>query len=165
VVGTVKYFHSEGKIPKGCNASFIMLIPNSENPQSLDEYRPISLVGCLYKTLAKMLSRRIKKVFEKVINVSQSAFLSNRGLLESVLVVIKVMDELKRKRRTWVVVKLDFEKAHDSVDWEFLFYMLGILGFWEKWIQWIRVCLESATISVLVNDSPTKEFKPSIGLR
>jgi len=43
--------------------------------------------------------------------------------------------------------------------------MMRILGFCGKWIQWIRACLESATISVLVNGSPTKEFKPSRGLR
>jgi len=74
VVGVVKYFHSEGKIPKGCNASFITMIPKSENPQSLEEYVPISFVGCLYKTLAKVLSKRIQKVIEKVIDVSQSTF-------------------------------------------------------------------------------------------
>ena len=74
VVGAVKYFHKEGKIPKGCNASFITLIPKSENPQSLEDYRPISLVGCLYKTLAKVLSKRIKKVIKKVIDASQLAF-------------------------------------------------------------------------------------------
>jgi len=64
-----------------------------------------------------------------------------------------------------VIVKLDFEKAYDSVSWEFLFYMMGRLGLCGKWVQWIRVCLESATVSVLVNGSPTKEFKPTRGLR
>ena len=72
------------------------------------------------------------------------------------------MDELRRRKKSGVVVKLDFEKAYDSVSWEFLFYMMGRLGFCEKWI---RACLESATVSVLVNGSPTKEFKPSRGLR
>jgi len=165
VMGAIKHFHSEGKIPKGCNASFITMIPKSENPQSLEEYRPISLVGCLYNILTKVLSRRIKKVIEKVIDGSQSAFLSSRGLLDSVLVVNEVMDDLKRRRKSGVIVKLDFEKAYDSVSWEFLFYMMRRLGFCGKWIQWIRACLESATISVLVKGSPTKEFKPSRGLR
>jgi len=165
VMGAVKHFHSEGKIPKGCNASFITLIPKSENPQSLEEYRPISLVGCFYKILTKVLSGRIKKVIEKVIDGSQSAFLSNRGLLDSVLVVNEVMDDLKKRRKSGVVVKLDFEKAYDSVSWEFLLYMMNRLGFCGKWIQWIRAYLESTTISVLVNGSPTKEFKPSRGLR
>jgi len=62
-------------------------------------------------------------------------------------------------------VKLDFEKAYDSVSWEFLFYMMGRIGFCGKWVQWIRACLESTTVSVLVNGSPTKEFKPIRGLR
>ena len=115
--------------------------------------------------MTKVLSRRIKKVIEKVIYGSQSAFLSRRGLLDNVLVVNEVLDDLKRRKKSGVIVKLDFEKAYDSVSWEFLFYMMRILGFCGKWIQWIRACLESATISVLVNGSPTKEFKPSRGLR
>jgi len=43
--------------------------------------------------------------------------------------------------------------------------MMGRLWFCGKWIQWIKACLESATVSVLVNGSPTKEFKPTRGLR
>jgi len=48
--------------------------------------------------------------------------------------VNEVVDELKRRRRCGVIVKLDFEKAYDSVNWEFLFYMWDILGFCGKWI-------------------------------
>lgn len=118
----------------------------------------------MYKILTKVLSNRIKKVIEKVINGSQSVFLSNRGLLDSVLVVNEVLDDLKR-RKSGTIVKLYFEKAYDSMSWEFLFYMMGRLGFYEKWIQWIRACLESVTVSILVNGSPTKEFKPSRGIR
>jgi len=120
----------------------------------------------LVQNIGKMISIRIKKVIDKVIDVSQSTFfLSNRGLLDRVLVVNKVVDEHKRKKRSGVIVKIDFEKAYDSVNWEFLYYMIGRLGLCGKWIQWIKVYLEYATISVLVNDNPTKEFKPSRGLR
>jgi len=101
----------------------------------------------------------------RVTDGSQSAFLSNRRLLDSVLVVNEVVDDLKRRKKRGMIVKLDFEKAYDSVSWEFLFYLLGRLGFCGKWVRWIRACLESATVSVLVNGSPTKEFKPTRGLR
>ena len=57
------------------------------------------------------------------------------------------------------------EKAYDSVRWVFLYDMLHRMGFHNKWIKWIQGCLESATVSVLVNGSPTEEFKPSRGLR
>ena len=56
-------------------------------------------------------------------------------------------------------------KKHDSVSWHFLFYMMRRMGFNEKWIGWIKGCLSLASISILVNGSPTSEFKPQIGLR
>jgi len=62
-------------------------------------------------------------------------------------------------------VKVDYEKAYDSVNWDFLYYMLNRLGFCDKWVGWIRECLTSSSVSVLVNGSPTKEFVPKRGLR
>lgn len=53
----------------------------------------------------------------------------------------------------------------DSITWKFLYYMMEIMGFSNKWINWIKECLESATISILVIGSPTKEFIPLKGLR
>nr|KYP45006.1 hypothetical protein KK1_033467 [Cajanus cajan] len=35
------------------------------------------------------------------------------------------------------------------------------LGFDNKWIQWIHACLESSFVSVLINESPSEEFKMS----
>lgn len=43
--------------------------------------------------------------------------------------------------------------------------MLGRLGFYGNWIRWIKGCLESSWLSILVNDSPTQEFKRFNGLR
>jgi len=43
--------------------------------------------------------------------------------------------------------------------------MMGRLGFDNKWVRWIKSCLESPTISILVNGSHTEEFKPKRGLR
>ena len=60
---------------------------------------------------------------------------------------------------------MDYEKAYDSISWEFIYYMLGRLRFCEKWIEWIKNCLESSSISMLVNGNPTTEFKPKKGLR
>jgi len=75
------------------------------------------------------------------------------------------VDELKRKKKSGVIIKIDFEKVYDSVSWEFLFYMLARMGFCGKWVHWIKKCLESSSISILVNGSPYKEFKPTRGLR
>ena len=107
---------------------------------------------------------RLKKILPSVINLNQSAFLEGRGLLDSILVANEMIDFLKKENMSGVFVKVDYEKAYDSVDWEFPYYMMGRLGFNGRWIRWIRACLESATVSVLVNGSPT-EFRPKRGLR
>jgi len=138
------------------------LIAKKDNPSNLNEFRPISLVGCVYKILSKIMANRLKKVLPSIIDVNQSTFLSGRGLLDSILVANETVDYLKKEKKSGVIVKVDFEKAYDSVDWKFLYYMLGRLGFNCKWI---KACMESTTISILVNSSPTEEFKPKRGLR
>jgi len=165
VVSAVQRFAEGGSWPKGTNASFITLVPKVANPQQLNDLRPISLVGCVYKIISKILNSRLKRVLNKVIDPRQSAFLEGRGLLDSVLVANETIEKVKRKKKECVVFKVDYEKVYDSVSWEFIYYMLGRLGFCGKWIEWIKNCLESSSISVLVNGSSTTEFKPLKGLR
>ncbi|XP_068477366.1 uncharacterized protein [Phaseolus vulgaris] len=165
VVSAVKDFASKSHWPRGSNAFFLCLVPKVENPQQLGEFRPISLVGCLYKIISKALSLRLKKIISNVIDMRQSTFLEGRGLLDSVLVANEVLEEYKRKRKSCVFFKVDYEKAYHSISWDFIYYMLDQLGFCAKWIRWIKCYLESASVSVLVNGSPTREFTPRKGLR
>ena len=138
VVNAINIFYNSGYIPRGCNASFITLMPKRDNPSMLNEYRPISLVGCVYKAISKILANRLRWVLPKVIDKYQTTFLSGRGLLDSVLVANETMDFLKKVKQKGVIVKVDYEKAYDSVDWDFLVYMLGRLGFNDKWVKWIK---------------------------
>jgi len=68
IIKALHWFYEIGYIPRGCNASFVTLIPKCENPFKLGDFRPISLVGCVYKILAKILANRLKRVLEKVID-------------------------------------------------------------------------------------------------
>ena len=158
-------FYANGRFPKGCNASFIALIPKKADPQALNDYRPISLIGCVYKIVSKMLTNRLKKVMPFIIDERQSAFIRGRHLLHSVIIANEVEEEAKRSQKPCLVFKVDYEKAYDSVSWEFLKYMLVRLGFYPKWIHWMEGCLSSASVSILVNGSPSAEFTPQRGLR
>jgi len=59
------------------------------------------------------------------------------------------------------MLKENFEKAYDNVNWDFFMYMLGRLGC----AKWIRRYLESSSISILVNGSSMDQFVPTKGLR
>ncbi|GJT44119.1 putative RNA-directed DNA polymerase, eukaryota, reverse transcriptase zinc-binding domain protein [Tanacetum coccineum] len=64
-----------------------------------------------------------------------------------------------------LLFKVDFKKAFDSVNWEFLFDIMSQMNFGSKWRKWISSCLSSALVSVLINGSSSKEFKMERGLR
>ncbi|XP_023751604.1 uncharacterized protein LOC111899957 [Lactuca sativa] len=63
-----------------------------------------------------------------------------------------------------MIFKVDFDKAYDSVSWEYLLKIMEFMDFDQKWIRWIQACLESSRAAILVNGSPTKEFSLNRGL-
>jgi len=65
LIQVVKGFQQTGEIPRGYNASFITLIPKKNNPIDLNEFRPISLVRCIYKVISKVLANRMKECYQK----------------------------------------------------------------------------------------------------
>ncbi|GKU94756.1 hypothetical protein SLEP1_g8202 [Rubroshorea leprosula] len=158
-------FHNNSRMVRGSNPSFLVLIPKKENPQGIEEYRPISLIGCMYKILAKILANRLSKVMDGIISDQQSAFIGGRQLVDGVVIANETIDEIRRKRMRCFLFKADFEKAYDNISWEFLDYMLERMNFGPIWRGWIQECLRSNSISVLLNGSPTKEFAMQRGLR
>ncbi|PNY01857.1 cysteine-rich receptor-like protein kinase, partial [Trifolium pratense] len=158
-------FHGNAFLPKAITASFLTLIPKKDHPQALSDYRPICLVSSLYKILAKVLATRLKKVLGKLISKVQSAFLPNRQILDGVLVVNELLDLAKRRKDKCLFFKVDFERAYDTVNWNFLDYMMVRMGFAEGWRRWIRACVFQSSMSVLVNGSPTEDFSVCKGLR
>ncbi|GAU41056.1 hypothetical protein TSUD_374110 [Trifolium subterraneum] len=121
-------FHRNGKLTKGLNSTFIALIPKVDSPQLLNDFRPISLVGSLYKILAKVLANRLRLVMGSVISESQTAFVKDRQILDGILIANEVVDEAHRTKKELMLFKVDFEKAYDSVDWGYLDAENGGLG-------------------------------------
>ncbi|GJR31069.1 retrotransposon protein, putative, ty1-copia subclass [Tanacetum coccineum] len=74
------------EISRGCNASFVTMIPKVADPIGLGDYRPISLIGCYYKIIAKMLAERVKRVVGDVVGEVQNAFIKGRYILDGVLI-------------------------------------------------------------------------------
>ncbi|GKD58541.1 RNA-directed DNA polymerase, eukaryota, reverse transcriptase zinc-binding domain protein, partial [Tanacetum coccineum] len=79
--------------------------------------------------------------------------------------VNEIISWAKKKNESLFIFKVDFEKAFDLLDWKFLDNIMRQMGFSTKWRSWIQGCLNSAYSSVIVNGSPTKEFKIQKGLR
>jgi hypothetical protein len=158
-------FHGNACLPKGMCSYFLTLIPKVASPQAIGDFRPISLLGCLYKLIAKVLAARLAKVLGDLISNTQSVFLKGRQLVDGVVVVNEVIDSAKKYGKKCLILKVDFEKAYDSVDWGFLDYMLQRFGFSDKWRAWMKACVCSGNMSILVNGSPTEEICIQRGLK
>ena len=63
-----KDFHEHNNFVKSLNATFLVLLPKKGGVKDLRNFRPISLVGGLYKWLAMVLANRLKKVVGKVVS-------------------------------------------------------------------------------------------------
>ncbi|MFS7931420.1 putative RNA-directed DNA polymerase [Helianthus anomalus] len=100
-----------------------------------------------------------------VISNSQSAFLKGKFILDGPMVINEVIGWCKKNRKQTFILKIDFEKAYDNVNWNFLLESMVQMGFPSKWISWTRGIMSSARSSVLVNGSPTFEFQCGKGLR
>lgn len=161
----VREFHENGRWVRGSNSSFIVLIPKKDGARGIDQFRPISLIGSLYKIVAKMLARRLKTVLGKLIGGTQSAFLHGRNILDGVVILNEAIEDAKRLKKERLILKVDFAKAFDSIDWDYLWDMLKRMNFPAKWIRWIQGCVTTASANVLVNGSPSGEFELERGIR
>lgn len=91
------------------------LISKKNNPQGLEEFRLISLIKRLYKVISKVLTNRLRKVLDKVIDFRQSAFLGGRYIWGGFFMANEVMDDAKRRKNKCIVIEVEFEKAYNSI--------------------------------------------------
>ena len=61
-----------------------------------------------------------------------------------------------RDDTTGFMWKVDFAKAYDSIDCRFLMNVPRRQGFPEMWVRWVKQCMTTATLAVLVNDRPQR---------
>lgn len=161
----VKHFEKTGVLNSGCNASFVTLVPKVPDPVGIADYRPISLIGIIYKVISNVLTERLKTVISSIISPEQTAFVRGRSILDGPLIANEILSWLKKSKRKALMLKVDFEKAFDCISWNFLDCVLEQMNFGLTWRSWIRGCLSSATVSVLLNGSPTKQFRVERGVR
>nr|GEV73806.1 cysteine-rich receptor-like protein kinase [Tanacetum cinerariifolium] len=115
VIKAVKWVFLHERIPSEGNSSFITLIPKVSNANMVKDFRPISLIGSVYKIVAKILANRLVLVLEDLVSDTQSAFLKERQILDSPFILNEVIRWCKKKKKQSMIFKVDFEKAYDSV--------------------------------------------------
>lgn len=173
VVGTdtcnaVTSFFEGGYLLKELNKTNIVLIPKVANPESLSQFRPISFCNFSMKIICKVLANRLKLILDNIVSPNQSAFVPGRMIQDNIIVANEAFHFLKthtKGKRQALALKLDFNKAYDRVQWDFLREVMLRMGFHQDWVHLIMQVVTTVSYSVIVNGESRFDFKPERGLR
>jgi len=109
----ISEFHRNGKLTRGINNTFIALIPKVDNPQKLNDFRPISLVGSMYKILPKLLSNRLRLVIGSVIFEMEF------------LLLMRLSMKRVNVKKSFGYLRLILKQLMTFVDWGYLDVVMG----------------------------------------
>lgn len=158
-------FHREEADLQRINRALIVLIPKTETATSPGHFRPVSLQNYPVKILTKLLTSRLQRQIARLVDVDQTGFIKGRSISENFVLATELVQWCHKRRAATLVVKLDFAKAFDSVNWTSLLKILEARGFPGKWLRWMQVLLETSRSAVLVNGVPGPWISCKRGLR
>lgn len=134
----------------------------------MGEYRPISLCNVLHKIVAKVLASRLKLILPELISTNQSAFVSDRLIMDNIIIAYETIHSLNSQSRgqnRYMTLKLDMRKKYDCVEWSFLAAVMYKMGFHMTWVKMIMSCVRSVSYLILVNETHQPNFRPFRGIR
>ena len=120
-MGFFNEFYEQNRFVRSLDSTFLELIPKKGDAVDIKDFKPISIVGRLYKILAKVLVNRLKRVVGKVVLEAENAFVEGRQILDAALIANEVVDEMLRRKESGVLCKLDIDKAYNHLDWDFFY--------------------------------------------
>lgn len=154
-------------LPRSWSKTSVALIPKKLSPSSVSDYRPISLCNVCYKIVTKLLANRFVFVLPNIIGREQVGFVSGRSSFDNIIAVHEVTHSIENDITDppRMIIKIDIEKAYDTISWTAILATLAKMNFLNIWISWIKTCIGSSTFSFLINSFPTPWISASRGIR
>jgi len=143
ILGTflVKVFNEsfhKTELTESQKIAILSLIYKKGDKDLLKNYRPISLTNIDYKILAFTLANRLHKVLDQIIGIDQNGYVKKRFIGYNIRIVEDIIFYSNKYDIKGLMAFLDFEKAFDSLEWDFMMKMLKQFNFGEEFIQWIK---------------------------
>jgi hypothetical protein len=143
---------SEGnKGLEGINNSFIVLVPKKPNLETVNDYRPISLMNLAPKLVTKIMADRLQNEIISLVHKNQYGFIRSRTIQDCLGWCFEYLHQCHQCKREIIILKLDFEKAFDLVEQQAIIQVMTSLGLPTNWIHWVTKILKSTSTVVLLN--------------
>lgn len=110
-------------------------------------------------------NNRLKPFLPTLVSEEKTGYVEGRKILNNIIQAHEVVHSLKSNKQAGAIIQLDLEKAYDKLSWAYIMEVLKAFGFDHNWIIWVMALLTTSSFSILLNDSPSRAFKPSRGLK
>ena len=165
-VRSINTNYQNGKMSNSQRQSVIALIPKKDKDiRYLKNWRPISLLNTDYKIAAKVIAQRISRHLPKIISVEQTGFIKNRYIGENIRTIIDIIDYVENSEEPGLIFSIDFEKAFDCIDWNYMYNCLSYFGFGDGFISWIKTFYTDISSRTINNGWTSAPFSVSRGVR
>jgi exonuclease III len=155
-----------GVLPPSMRLGLITLLYKGKGlpTDSAASYRPLTMLCCDYKILARAMVQRIVQPLDTVVDLTQTGFLPGRWIGDNTMFHIEEVGYLHRVQNPGCVVFLDFEKAYDRVDRGWLYQCMTAFGFGPRAVAGVRLMLQGTCARVLYNGHHSRTFPVNRGL-
>jgi hypothetical protein len=96
------------------------------------------------------MTNRISNVANRLVASNQTTFIKMRYILESVVIAHEVIHSVHQSKQEGFILKVDYEKAYDKVNWKFLLGILEKRGFGKRWVpglpEWVGLSDTSSSL-------------------
>ena len=165
-LGSINYSYQQGELSISQKQGIISLIPKKDkNPLHLKNWRPLTLLNADYKIIAKTIANRIKTCIHGIIHQNQTGFLKNRFIGENIVKALSIIEYAEEEDLPALIMFVDYEKAFDSVEWDFVYECLDFFNFGNKIIEWVRILYKNISSCIINNGALSEFFTPSRGVR
>ena len=111
----------------------ITLIPKEDSDlYSLANWHLITLLNVDYKIVSKVITKRLEKVLMLLINPDQTGFIKGRYIGKNIRLINDILEQTKLRNIPGILLQLDFQKAFDTIEWEFILKTIVLFNFGES---------------------------------
>ena len=160
-----KYSLTNGNLSITQKRGVISLLPKKNDLLLLKNWRPLTLLNVDYKILAKLIATRLKEALIHLINSDQTGFLEKRFIGHNITSLIEIIEFCEENDLAAVLLSIDFEKAFDKLDWDFLWKCMTFFEIPENIINWVKTLYAGANSCVTNNGHMSSYFPMGRGVR
>ena len=153
-------FYRQGKMSITARTGILTCLPKGNKPRDLlKNWRPLTMLSVPYKLISSTLASRIKPIIKDLIPPTQTGFVDGRFIGDTTRLIYDLIDVTNNKNITGLLMLIDFEKAFDSISWNFMLKVLKKFQFGETFINWIGILNNDVVSSILQYGHFSKNFK------